>query len=632
MHISSPALQTPAVEAALNDLRRDLKKVCPTATDPLAPWTLDIVLNKNLSDETFTLEISAKQSIRIHAADSLGAVYGIYELTHRFLGVDPLWFWKEIEPAVLERFTPKPQHIHSGEPAFRYRGWFINDEDLLAHWKEPAGQRFTNWPKREAVLACPPTDQVDNYEYRLLQYYSSIVAPDTMEMVYEAALRLRANLIIPASFIDIMNAPEADMIRAALRRGFYVSQHHVEPLGVAHFAYESWWAQQGKHPEFSYRQDADSMRACWRAYAERWQRIAGDRLIWQVGLRGRGDRPLWTHDPEAQARAGEFIAAALDDQMAIIRSVDKRAEPPATLTLWLEGTKLIREGKLSAPATVTYVFADHSRTQEMQDDFETMPRQENRQHGMYYHIAVWSMGPHLVSGPPPEKIARTVHRLAQKGDRHYAILNVSNLREHTMGAAAWTQQVWQPEPLSDLTFLNNWSSPELAPLHKAFLQSIPQFQPEWRFYDGSARLWIDQLISSQVADGKALNGFLKEVVESKRQEVINTLQQSVQEFDTLLQNMAEAETTLPRRLAAFCHFHLNVQVRILRGLYCTVIALLHETPKDAEAIAALDDVLASFSEAETGQWKDWYRGDKKVGIAEIRQRILALQTTRPTSL
>ncbi|MDQ8206346.1 glycosyl hydrolase 115 family protein [Coraliomargarita sp. SDUM461003] len=348
-----------------------------------------------------------------------------------------------------------------------------------------------------------------------------------------------------------MHPPEADMIRAAIRRGLYVSQHHIEPLGVSHFAYESWWARQGKSPEFSYRQESDAMRTCWRAYAERWQAIAGEQLIWQVGLRGRGDRPLWNHDPKAQARAGEFIASALEGQMAIIRSIDPRPKPPATLTLWYEGAKLISKGQLKAPKGVSYIFADHSRTQEMQDDFLTLPRESERPRGYYYHVAVWSMGPHLVSGPPPEKIARTVQQLVEKGDTYYALLNVSNLREHTMGTAVWTQQVWQPEPLTNQAFLKQWSSPELAPLHAAFLDSIPQFQPEWRFYDGSARLWIDRLISSQVANGTPLDGLLKELVANKRAKLIDTLQSAVDALDHLLLKVKAQEATISHKLRAY---------------------------------------------------------------------------------
>lgn len=638
----------PGVAAALDDLRRDLAKVLPSGwRDALS---FHVTLDPAPHAETFRLEIlpapetrSPSAAITIAGADERGAIFGIYEFSHRFLGVDPLWFWKDIEPApltlgaLLPRLASAPRRIESGSPVFRYRGWFINDEDLLGRWRPPAGARFLDWPKRAATLAKPSDDLEDNYENRLLQYYTPVVAADTMEMIFEAALRLRANLIIPASFIDILNPPEAAIIRAAIRRGLNVSQHHVEPLGVAHFAYETWCAKNGhSDAPFSYREAPHIMRACWRDYAQRWREIAGDRLVWQVGLRGRGDRPLWDHDPEAKARAGEFVASALADQMEIIRSVDPRPAPPATLTLWLEGAELIKSGQLRAPEGVTYVFADDYHTQEMQDDFHTLPREPGRDHGFYYHIAVWTMGPHLVQGPPPEKIARTVRAVAVKGDTAYAILNISNLREHVMGAAVWTAQVWRNDETDTYAFLRDWASPELAPLYREFLECIPALGPSWRFYDGGARTYIDRLVCHH-AKGRPLDGPFAAIHAAPESAGRVAIADAIERLTALLGKIHAITPTVDPRLRAFFHFNLRVQATILLGLYRTVAALLASPPDFRSALAALDTVLATLPTAENGRWAHWYRGDTKMGLAVLRRRISRLSldqnaATHPTLL
>ncbi|MFA6962709.1 MAG: glycosyl hydrolase 115 family protein [Opitutaceae bacterium] len=612
---------SPAVAAALDDLRRDVAVVVPANLD-VGRWTLSVERSASLAAETFILEITADQRIAITGGDDLGVIYGLYEFSHRFLGVDPLWFWKDIEPAPLAAFDPTPQRIESGVPVFRYRGWFINDEDLLGRWQTPAGERFLDWPPRATTLAKPSNDLEDNYENRLLQYYTPVVAADTMEMIFEAALRLRANLIIPASFIDIMNEPEAAVIRAAIRRGLFVSQHHVEPIGVAHFAYETWCAKNERAGSpFSYREAPDVMRACWRAYAERWHEVAGERLIWQVGLRGRGDRPLWSHDPEARTRAGEFIASALQDQMEIIRSIDPRPRPPATLTLWLEGAQLIKSGQLRAPDGVTYVFADHHLTQEMQDDFVTLPREPGRDHGFYYHVAVWPLGPHLVQGPPPEKIARTVQAVAAKGDTAYAILNVSNLREHVMGASAWSEQVWRNDLSDTPTFLREWATPALAPFHAELLSCLPELQPGWRFYDGGARTFVERLICLHAAR-KPLDGVLKEVAEREPAPQISA---AADRLAALLKTLRAAEPSVEPRLLPFFRANLLTQTTILHGLYRTVVALLPDKPDLPAALAALDSILAAYPLAEQGRWAGWYRGDTKMGIATRRARVARLR-------
>jgi hypothetical protein len=617
---------SPAIAAALGDLRRDVASVFPTSDAARPRWSLDIARSGTLAPETFVLEITADRGIHITGGGELGVVYGLYEFSHRFLGVDPLWFWKDIPPAPLADFAPAPQRIESGEPAFRYRGLFINDEDLLGLWRTPAGERFRDWPRRDATLADPPDEHHDNYEHRLLRYYAPVVAADTMEAFFEAALRLRCNLVIPASFIDILHEPEAAIVRAAVRRGLFVSQHHVEPLGVSHFAYETWcWKNGYAGAPFSYREAPATMRACWRAHAARWREVAGDRVIWQVGLRGRGDRPLWDHDPGARARAGEFVASALADQMAIVRSVDPRRAPPATLTLWLEGAELIASGRLRAPEGVAYVFADHHLTQELQEDFETLPREPGRAHGVYYHVAVWPCGPHLVQGPPPEKIVRVVRSLVRRGDTHYAILNVANLREHVMGAALWSAQVWRHEEVDTSAFLSAWASPELAPLYAELLDCFPELSPGRRLYDGGARVFVDQLVSFH-AVGRPLAGV---VAESLQRDPAPVIESAAIRLAALVEKLRATEPAVSSRLRAFFRANLLAQATILLGLYRAVLHLLPERADFAVALAALESALAARPLAEEGRWAGWYRGDTKMDLARLRARIAALAIVRP---
>lgn len=82
-------------------------------------------------------------------ADALGAVYALYQLSHDVLGVDPQHYFTDhappyrgevplIAPSAQQCAVQKP----GGDgplPGFRYRGFFVNDEDLLSGLgKDPA--------------------------------------------------------------------------------------------------------------------------------------------------------------------------------------------------------------------------------------------------------------------------------------------------------------------------------------------------------------------------------------------------------------------------------------------------------------------------------------------------------------
>lgn len=632
----------PGVEMALVDLQRDAAAVLPLSRPKASRLpTVEVLLSLDCDRpaETFVLEISPAL-IRLTASDELGAIYGIYEISHRLLGVEPLWFWCDIAPPKLsiEEFVSRltPQMITSLEPKFRYRGWFVNDEDLLATWRPSGQQRFRDWPGRAATAGRSTQDEGVEYEARLLRYYTSIAASETMEMVYEALLRLRGNLIIPASFIDIMNEPEAAIIRAAVRRGLYVSQHHVEPLGVSHFAFETWTAKRmsgAPLPAFSYLTAPDDLRACWTVYAQEWVKLTGDRVIWQVGLRGRGDRSLWSHEPEAEARAGELIAAALADQMEIVRSVDSRSVPPSTLTLWSEGARLILRGNLVIPRGVACIFADKSQTQEFQEDFRTFSREGSaalkRKFGIYYHVAVWGIGPHLVQGPKPSKIARIIDEVVRRGDTHYAILNVSNLREHVMGAQCFMEQIGAPEPgITDSGWLKKWSPPGLALLHVDLLSLIPEIAPGFHLHDGATRCYLYNEIRTLETGAKPQRGVFEQV-ESRRQ-----LGAAVAGLTAFCERISQPDfmESIEPRFHSFFRTNLLAQSKILLGLYRALEALLAH-PQDVEtALRGLDCSLSGCLDGERpARWKGWYAGDTKMGLAGLRDRLrIYSQGSAPT--
>lgn len=55
---------------------------------------------------------------------------------------------------------------------------------------------------------------------------------------------------------------------------------------------------------------------------------------------------------------------------------------------------------------------------------------------MYYHHQLWGSGPHLVPIVSPAQTHKVLSQAVEKGDTTYCILNVSNVREFSLGIAA----------------------------------------------------------------------------------------------------------------------------------------------------------------------------------------------------
>ena len=203
----------PAVCLAADDLLADLERVLGQPARRVGPdEAAEIVVRIDPAvggPERWVRQVSADR-VTITGSDALGAVYGVYEFARSALGVDPLWFWKELPPEARERVRLAAGRTESVAPRFRYRGWFVNDEDLLTEWRAPSGPRFIRYP-----------------------YYGQVISLEVADRIFEALLRSGGNLVIPASFLDVMNPPEAALVRRAAERGLYVTQHHIE-IGRAH--------------------------------------------------------------------------------------------------------------------------------------------------------------------------------------------------------------------------------------------------------------------------------------------------------------------------------------------------------------------------------------------------------------
>ena len=93
---------------------------------------------------------------------SLVCTHWYWAVRRQVLGVEPLGFWADREPAFVGPAgvtLPGEWTYAPGPPNTRYRGWFPNDEDLLGDWSpDPMGNTvfsLATWDKLlQAGAAC----------------------------------------------------------------------------------------------------------------------------------------------------------------------------------------------------------------------------------------------------------------------------------------------------------------------------------------------------------------------------------------------------------------------------------------------------------------------------------------------
>lgn len=397
-----------AVEKAIADLSDDLRDV------------MNITLVESDGDADFIFGAEPPEAVKgideghaiivkdghaeFSGTDERGIMWAIYTFSDEYLGVFPLWFWADQKKPRLNKLTMR-DYI-SAPFRFRYRGWFLNDEDLLTGFIKTAGRRDVDYP-----------------------YYHTVVSPDLIDKAAEAALRSKLNLIIPASLMNIDNPDERVLVDVCAERGLYITQHHIEPLGVSSFTWDNYWSKRGGEiPVQSYIQSPEEYEEIWRYYAKLWAKYPN--VIWQFGLRGRGDAPVWQLDPnvpEDSKGRGALITKAIMTQYDIVKETLGHENFVSTSTLWMEGGALMESGCLNFPESTIIVYSDNGYTQCFGSDLELC--ENDRLKGIYYHAAFINGGPHLARGNPPAHMQKNILRALSKGCDRYAILNVSNIRE-----------------------------------------------------------------------------------------------------------------------------------------------------------------------------------------------------------
>jgi hypothetical protein len=558
-------------------------------------------------------------------SDERGTMWAIYEFAERFLGIDPVGFWTDHEPAQQAGLAWDRIFREDAPRAFGYRGWFLNDEVLLTEWKNGGGTRSIDYP-----------------------FYRQVTHPDVLARVLETALRLKQNLLIPASFVDIDNPPEANLLRMATERGLLVTQHHIEALGVSHFSLENYWKKRGEATP-SFLTDRGKVEETWDYYARQWAAF-GDRVIWQLGLRGRGDRPVWEIDPTVPATAaarGALISEAIASQRRIVTAATGRTDFVSTTTLWDEGAALYEAGHLEVPPGTIVVFSDNLRTQppgavqrifahQWAGDFYRAKRSPDRPGGIYYHVAFWSTGPHLAHGVPLDKIGTAYREAFEKGDTAYALVNVGNLREvikevEAASRLGWDTAAWSPE-----IYAADWydrqfgagAGPAAVRLEKIFAGAYTKVPTE---NPSSPALGHDGVIASQglsllrdLRPGPAA-GRRRE----KRDFSAFLTQDRLPGWRHVRDLAGETENQVPPPRRAFFRHHFGSQADIMLALtewHAAVVrawdALEAGTPdhaarcldRGADALAAAMDQVRRET---AGRWKHWYRGDRKLNLAGL---------------
>src|SRR5262245_4647416 len=638
--------EPPPIAAAARDLASDFEKVLGRAprivqrAEDTATTTVVIGLRSALMQslrpatagaaESFSLSVRdatwrvapRRRAVVLTGADMRGTMYAVYQFAEQFLGIDPLYYWTDHVPARTTAIDlPATLDETFPAPLFKYRGFFINDEDLLTGWA--SGERSDHTGISLAVW----------------------------DKIYETTLRLKGNIVAPGTWIF----PDEPQIAKAGARGLIVTQHHAIPLGVN-------VARWPENTPYSYGTHPEILQRAWRNAVMAYPR--DQEILWTVGLRGLSDTSYAVFDPSVgndSHALGRVIGKAMADQVSIVRAI--RPDASFITNLWQEGARLVQQGDLEIPQGVHAVWADDGYGN-LQDAGKVAAG-----NGAYYHVAMMnSRANQLTELVPVERIYSEIGRYSAAGATHYLLVNTSDIRPVPMTIRAVMDAAWKGVPAGGTgaasDFYRRWSADQfgngaaekVAAVYQQYFKAPPRTTVnngtreygdqlyhtetrrmlttdaiDWPLYTVASQAppWVPlRRVDATGPGGASIPA--KEWVRTTANTEAEVCAEAQPRWDTLWQQAHAAESSVAPDRLPFYRAHVLTMIAINR--YSNQMLL--DVSKAVQAVAggnsshardllqqamqAVDEIRQAETAAEYGQWKNWYAGDWLTNVNRTR--------------
>ena len=348
--------------------------------------------------------------LTIAGSDKRGLAFGIYEMSRR-IGVSPWRWWADVPVKKQSELRLTVGEEPIDQPAVKYRGIFINDED----WGLEPWARLTFEPE------------------------AGTIGPRTYSKVFELLLRLRANTLWPAMHISTKpfhlvpgNAAAAD------RYAIILGSSHAEPMLRNNVG--EWTAP--PH-DYNYVTNREGVLRYWEERVQ--QRTSGESLF-TLGMRGIHDSPIV--GPKDQKERIQTLEEIFAVQRGMLARHLGAGDPAGVGQVFCPYKEVLADylAGLRVPEDVTIVYPD--------DNFGYVRRfatADERQRGgglgIYYHASY--LGAPLswlwIDSMPPALIWSEMTRAYEQGARTLWVINAGDIKNTERATEFFLDLAWHAD-------------------------------------------------------------------------------------------------------------------------------------------------------------------------------------------
>jgi len=353
--------------------------------------------------------VTEGRAVWLVGSNPRGTAFAAYTLSER-LGIDPLYIWTGYGPEHRDPLVLKRTSFAQGPPAFRYRGFFHDDEDLL-----------------------PRPFDANGYPLQ-----TGDVPLDWYKRFFETALRLRMNMVAPYTRVH----RRYEVQKLASDWGLYYTSHHYDILVSNPFGLERFnlAAERGVRPEWNWFTNREGMLKFWRGGVLENRDLD---VIWPVGMRGTEDRPFTFPQGTTDDQKAQTFREVINQQVAMVRELLSQDKTPLFhFTMYSEMLPQYQRNPAAfdLPGDVIVVWPDDN-----DGHMRALPPELGRwKHGVYYHLAYLGgrLSKQLTHTIGPSTVAEQFDKIVKSGATEYMLVNVLEVRDYVMGARMLADITW----------------------------------------------------------------------------------------------------------------------------------------------------------------------------------------------
>jgi hypothetical protein len=388
------------------------------------------------------------RALVIAGSDPRGTIYGIYDLSKQ-IGVSPWYYWDDVPAIERSALYVLPGRHSEGEPAVKYRGFFINDED-------PA---LGNWAFHTFGPA-PNPQHPRGFEH---QFYAK---------VFEVLLRLKGNYLWPAVWSRSLFDDDPKNQALAAEYGVVMGTSHEAPMMRAQDEWNRYGKKDGPYGgtgEFSFVRNAPAIQKYW---ADGIRRMGNFESIVTLGMRGNGDESM------EDAAGIQLMNQIVTTQRGLLSEVTGKKDLttiPQVWTLYKEVQQYWDDG-MRAPEDVTINWCDDNwgNLRELPDQSHP-PRAGG--YGIYYHFDYVGGGRNYKwnDTSPLANVWEQIHLAYEFGVDRLWMVNVGDLKNDEHPLEFFMDYAWSPErwPIEQLpAWEHAWAAEQFGPEHASEIAQL----------------------------------------------------------------------------------------------------------------------------------------------------------------